>query len=270
MQIKQAFCCWRRLGQLCFLLVVATSSGIGQAAVSFRFTGELTQVDSPLAGVFNVGDSYSGRYTFDETSYDPDGDFFGFAYFDSAISDLSVNFNGYHVSASNGSISQEFDDFRDYQINVSPLFGLNVNGLDPESLAAGWTVGSTDLAPEDFVFTVSTPLTHPLFSEHLPPWQIYHYSNYYDADGNLVFDSFTGNVIGDPDLNQPFYEEDGTLASTEHSWLLLTFSNGEQSVSLRGNLSSVTVVPLPAGVWLLGTALAGLFVVSGKSRRSRG
>jgi hypothetical protein len=53
-------------------LAAGISAQAGAADVTFAFSGRLTNVSSNLSSFFSTGDTFSGRYTFDDSALDSD------------------------------------------------------------------------------------------------------------------------------------------------------------------------------------------------------
>jgi hypothetical protein len=213
----------------------------------------LTHVDNPLAGTFSTGDKFTGTYTFDETQSHPENST-DFGSFDS-ISAMSFATKNYKALATNGVINQDFQDGRSYSVSFSPLSGSSINNFALDEMFLRWFPGNSN---DPFV-----PVTDPGYYPYTPPWVSETHNSafdFFDADGNLVyrgFDNFGDDfgLVGNP--NQPLFSEDGTQ-NTPDGEFRLSFSNGQSTVRIQGDLSSVTVVPIPTAIWLFGSGLLGL------------
>jgi hypothetical protein len=244
------------------LAVLVFSISNTQASVTFKFEGKLTSVDNALSGTFSVGDKFTGTYTFDETSVDPFYNDTDFAEFENSISAMSFTTKKYRVSsAATGGIGHDFQDDFEYFASISPLAGDSIGNYALYSMYVDWVADHELAAPEGL--TASRPLARPFFNPDLPAWLILSDGTYYDADGNLVYagvDAPAGlfGLIGNPDTDQPLFFEDGSPALSNNRNFFLDFSDGQTFAGIRGDFSSVTVVPIPTAVWLFGSGLLGL------------
>lgn len=239
-------------------LAVLASISNAQANITFQFEGELTHGDNPLSGTFSSGDKFAGTYTFDETSIDPSFDRdTQFALFQNSISAMSFATENekYKVSATNGDISQDFQNGLGYSVAISPLSGNSINNFALDTMFLAWTVTSPGSGDGGI------PITDPGYDPNTPPWvgNPEDDSDYFDADGNLVYrgdvDSPDSGLVGNPD--QPLFNEDGNPVPIDGNFTL-RFSDGQSFVDIQGDLSSVTVVPIPTAIWLFGSGLLGL------------
>ena len=249
------------------LAVLVVSISNAYASVTFKFEGVLTHVDTQLSEAFSTGDKFTGTYTFDESSFDPYAEDFGFAHFENSISAMSFATNNYKASAANGDIYHDFEDEAYYFINISPLSGDSIDNYALNNMHLSW-VADSGVAPGNS--TVTTPLAHPLFNPDLPAWVQDFNSDFFDADGNLVYDGMSGRTdLELPDPNQPLFYKDGSPVPT-NGFFSLDFSNGQLVAGMYGNLSSVTVVhtPIPTAVWLFGSGLLGLIGIAKRKQIS--
>ncbi len=235
------------------LAVLVVSMSSAQANVTFKFEGELTHVDNSLAGTFSTGDKFTGTYTFDETLSHPENEQDS-ASFEDSISAMSFATKNYKASATNGDIHHDFQGGNFYSVSFSPLSGSQIDNFALEGMFLSWT--ATNFI-DPFV-----PIANPGYVPDFLPWfrdnndgQI----DYFDADGNLVFRGEGGELIGNPD--QPLFFDDGTPVSPDGQFGL-SFSDGQSFVSTQGDLSSVTVVPIPTAIWLFGSGLLGLIGIA--------
>lgn len=243
------------------LAVFVVSMSSAHANITFKFEGELTSVDNALSGTFSTGDKFTGTYTFDETRFDPHDETVYVEEFKNSISAMSFTTNNYIATATNGDIDQEFELFFQYSISISPLSGDSVGEYAPKNMFVHWTDNGTQ---EDF-----RPIALPQYNPDLVPW-LWDLSfgdeplDYFDADGNLVYSGEDG-LLGDP--NQPLFYEGGRLVPPNGGFRL-EFSDGQSDALIFGNLSSVTVVPIPTAVWLFGSGLLGLMGVAKRKQIS--
>ena len=187
------------------------------------FRGEITSVDSELAGTFSIGDATEMTVTLDEPIV-PTNPGLDFAKYSAELT--SVNFGGYSFTSTDTSVNvypptspSDASDIIFFAVNrgsgiAAPVGGLELGSGPVELVADAPTVlnGSTAF-PTDFTR-----------------------SDFRSATWAMVFlvQSESGGTIGTRRANS--------------SVTSVTVSN------------PLTPVPLPAGVWMLGTALGTLVV----------
>ncbi len=250
------------------LAVLVFSISNTQASVTFRFEGKLTSVDNALSGTFSTGDKFTGTYTFDESSESTNNPFLFDIYeeFENSISAMSFTSKKYSVSsAANGIIIQDYEESPFYYFaNISPLTGASIGNYALNEMFVGWN-------DEGNSASTFNSLIHPRFNPDLPPWLIDVDFAYYDADGNLVYggsEVAPYDLVGNPDPNQPYFFEDGSPAFANNKNFSLNFSDGQTIARIRGDFSSVTVVPIPTAVWLFGSGLLGLIGIAKRKQIS--
>jgi hypothetical protein len=245
-----------RIKPLGFLaLFVLSISNVQAVPITFQFEGKLTSVTAQLSGTFSTGDTFSGTYTFDSAAPVTATHTFGaYEEFDNAVSSMSVSGNGYTAFASNGDITHDFEDENFYSVNFHPVSLLTTGNFLSTGMRVNWVTTPGIITSPDI--DAGGPMEYPRFDPNLPPWEIDSLSFYFDANGNVIYDPFQG-VVGNP--NQPLFTDTGAPAPTNGNNFGLSFSVGGAPVgSISGDFTSVTVVPIPATVWLFGTGLMGL------------
>jgi hypothetical protein len=182
-------------------------------------------------------------------SDNPDSDITLFAEFSNAVSAMSFVSGTYTASSTNGDIVQDFETPAGYSVSFEPVSGSALVGFEPNDISLFWV--SPDFADH------TMPVDDPDFLPFLSPEIQSPFDDFFDAQGNVVYTPTEG-AIGD--LNQPLFDENGNpIPLDENGDFNFSFVNDDQqSVSIGGKLTSVTVVPIPAAVWLFGTGLLGL------------
>jgi hypothetical protein len=222
-------------------------SQVHASMIAFKFEGELTQVDSTLSDTFSTGERFSGTYTFDdETPYDeslihgsiPSADF------SNAISKMSFSSGNYNASATNGKISQVFNDGDRYFASFEPVSGSAVRDFVPDEINVFWRgigLGNPDVL-------IDSPGYEPLINVF--NWDPFGAPPLFDAQGNPA-----------RTFDEPLFDAEGNPVDPirENGNFDFSFINDDQqAVSIEGKLTSVNVVPIPAAVWLFGSGLLGL------------
>lgn len=240
-------------------ILVVSISNVNASMITFRFEGEMDRVDNELSSAFSEGDQFTGTYTFDSDAL-PEGDEIvipgaGGVSFPDAISAMSFTSRSYRASATNGSVFRDIDtsSSKDIFVNISPVLGQSAGRFLPSRFSLTWVPNEFFTGSDDRV------LTEPFFDPNLPADVVFFedFSNgaFFDVDGNqLTIQLFREN----PD--QPLFLSDGTLFEFRgNGSMRFSFVNNDQEeADIFGQLSSVTVVPIPAAVWLFGTGLLGL------------
>ena len=229
------------LMQLVLLTVFFISVSIVRAdIVTFQFEGELTDVDSLLEGNFSVGDSFAGTYTFESNTPDPEGDDIGFFTYPDAILDMSLSSVAFTVSASSGNLVYDFQDEPEVIVSFNEDFAYSLDDFVPASMSVDWTFSNFGL-PQGFNYNlINGPVIYPGFDPDLPPFEILDDIEYYDANGNLIYDPSVG-LVGNPD--QPLFFNNGTPVTFRNGRFTFGFlDDGDQQSFLNGQLDSVTVV----------------------------
>jgi hypothetical protein len=254
-------------------VLIISISHVHASMVTFQFEGELTSVDSELSNEFSEGDTFKTSYTFDTTSpatrSSPfiDGSIvrIPFASFDNAITAMSFEIRPYSASAvtytaSNGVVRAQFSPPPRYGVFFNQISGHSVEGA-PSSMFLSWAPDSS-LFGDLFNFDTEEVLlpSNPHFDPNLPIYRsrplLFFSGGLVDADGNVIntIDLFLENPGQDL-----FFRQGGGLIDQRNGRLLFSFVNDDQQeTSMRGVLTSITVVPIPAAVWLFGTGLMGL------------
>ncbi len=227
------------LMQLVLLTVFFVSVSFVRAdIVTFQFTGELTGVDTPLEGEFSVGDTYSGTYTFESNTPDPEADNGFFSYPD-AILDMSLSSGAFTASASGGNLYYDFEDVNDITASFHQDLASSLDAFVPAKMWVGWTYSKFGI-PQGFNHNLTNgPFIYPGFDPDLPPFEVDPESKYFDANGNLVYDPTLG-LVGNPD--QPLFKINGSPAIRNGWFSFVFFDDGDQRSSIRGNLNSVTLI----------------------------
>jgi hypothetical protein len=269
-------------------ILVFSVSSVHAKLVTFRYEGQLSSVDSALSDSFLKGDTFSGMYTFETTLTDFDD------YFDggdggtlvNSISAMSFSSGVYSTSVTEPVIrnwiysSQQGYGYRDkYRVSVS---------MDSEqSLGAGYLPDNVDLfwVANKYINWSAEKLSEQILPETPGHDGFLGLGDYYDGPVNdrlldedgipilLNYDSFEDYfkdnperpVFFYPDTDEQFFPSDRVKYndgwfSIRNGTMDFSFINEDQtSANVSGFLTSVTVVPIPATVWLFGTGLLGLF-----------
>ena len=235
------------LMQLVLLTVFFVSVSVVRAnIVTFQFEGELTTVTTPLEGEFSVGDSFVGTYTFESnTPVDPgaDPDIYSFYYLD-AVLDISLNIGTFTASASSGKISYDFEDDSGFFVYSNQVVASSLDNFVPYGMGVGWGFSNFGI-PQGFFADqrfsdrlLNGPLIYPGFDPDLPPIEFASEIPFYDANGNLVYDPYSGFV---GNLDQPLFDRNGSRI--RNGWFSFSFlGDGDQRPFIFGILNSVTVV----------------------------
>ena len=120
----------RLVGAVAAALSVPAWSDHAEAALIAQFTGTVTSVSSPLAGGFDVGETVTGFYRFDETTPDTNGAVNAGTYV--AIDDYQVQLSGgYAASAAAGEIGVGLPvtGAHRYRVDATSPSGPNVSGF---------------------------------------------------------------------------------------------------------------------------------------------
>ena len=233
--------------------------------VTFQYEGKLTSVDNELSSEFSGGDTFKGTYTFDTTV--PRNNLNGS--WDNVISAASFVRGDYTVSSTNGSIFAGIDG---HFATIDQVSGQPVKGYLPSFIGVHWVsdillvTGEGDLRGDNLgdgiVFLLGEPRYDPNLRVDIRDFEgALQGGIYADADGNIIED-FDAYYRDDP--NRPVFFSRLSGLSGQPVGLNGTFNfsfiNEDQSrASIKGELTFVTVVPIPAAVWLFGTGLLGLF-----------
>ena len=209
------------------LAVFLSITNVQANMVTFQFEGELTQVDSPLSGTFSTGDKFNGTYTFDSTSVGTIG--VGDKFYENAVSEMTFTTGTYTASAKNGLIDY-FDaiDPDAFEIDTPLDIGEGIFVNSASSLISGASVNGKD------------PTRISL--------------NWLLSDGVPSF------LTSDHPFVDPYFDPDQQPEAFARFDLLFDFLIPETGSfgRIKGNLTSVTVVPIPATLWLFATGLLGL------------
>ena len=225
--------------------------------ITFQYEGELTEVDTELGGEFSVGDKFSGSYSFNTDSADPQYDDSIYFYpdwsFPNAISNMMISFSKdgidyYTASATNGGIYEDFWDEPYYSIDIDSISGLSIESFVPDRLYLSWIVSGAE-----FFYDL---MISPGFQPNISPIYINPYRDYYDAEGNLLYDDDNYvDLVYDPE--QPLFYSDGSPARTQNGSFSFYFLNSDDQLSkIWGNLNSVTLssnipsISIPDNKWV--------------------
>lgn len=212
------------------VIAVKDSNPAFNQTITHYYDGTFTEVDAPLKEVFKPGGKFWGSYRFDPDAPVTYEQFsIGVVSFGNAIKAMSFSSKAYKASASHGSIGYEYEDNDLKQTGFSPVWAAPVGTYQLSSVSFEWVQSGGEI----FLEKLSE---EPLFDPALPPYLVDSYQNYYDADGQLVYDTETG-LVGDP--NQPLFTELGKRAANGQFSLVFYNVNGERAVA-RGFLNSVS------------------------------
>lgn len=141
-------------------VVPAASMAIGIPDITFRFTGVITEVDTPLTTEFSVGESVVGQYTFDPNTVDslPSDPAQG-RYVDTITAFTAIFGGDYTVTlgstnkilVGNGSLNDSYSVFLDYP-TAPDVAGLNLSNLQfvlIDTSATGFASDAIPLTPPD-------------------------------------------------------------------------------------------------------------------------
>ena len=201
----------RFLMKLMLLTVILVSIPAIQAdIITFQYEGEITSVDTGLEGVFSIGDSFEGTYTF-ESDTDALGGGIPFFYYDKAISATSFRSDTFTASGNSGAFV--FDKDHGFYTAYLDFGSVAPEGdFTPLSLSLGWFLlkGSVPNVETRFSKT-GMILEQPSFDPNMTPIYVTEsMATFLDADGNVVYDGYDGSgkgLIEDP--HQPLFFTSG-------------------------------------------------------------
>jgi hypothetical protein len=235
----------RFLMKLMLLTVILVSIPAIQAdIITFQYEGEITSVDTGLEGVFSIGDSFEGTYTFesDTDSFSGRAPVF---FFENAISATSFTSDTFTASGNSGA----FDFDEDHGFYTAYLgFGsvAPVGDFTPLSLSLGWVLSKVGVPNVETGFSkAGMILEQPSFDPNRTPIYVTEsMATFLDADGNIVYDGSGKGLIEDP--HQPLFftsRGGGGAPAAGPGWWNANFLDAQgQSSRVKGKLNSVTVV----------------------------
>lgn len=205
-------------------LVILLSGLLGTSHVhanmiKFYFQGVFTSVDQTLSNTFTTGETFSGTYMFDSST--PSEGSFSVINFSKAIKAMDFLSANYKTTGSQGTIYQDGEANNYYSANIKTIPEETIGNLSPLDMSLSW-----------------------------------------EESGIL-----TNRILIDPnfDPDKPLYDYNGDLIPAKNGWFSFRFSDptnpsGNEPLSVvHGRLTSVTVIPIPAAVWLFATGLLGIF-----------
>ena len=221
------------------VLLIFASQNVLADLVSYNFTATVRLVDttelSDLGISVSVGDSIIGSFSYDPTNATADGistSFQSVYGFDVPPSSMSYTVGGYTYTAEDKQLggSWSLPSNPDFAVGVvDSLFGRDILSISSAS-----TIGAADLTTNIRLFDFS----EAVFSNDSLP------TVYSGQDFDLTYAGLS----------------EGTRLTLFHP------ENNFSSVVFEAELTSLNAVPVPAAVWLFGTALIGLV---GFSRRRK-
>jgi hypothetical protein len=240
-------------------VLVVSISHVHASMVTFQFEGELTRVNNELSSEFAVGDTFKGSYTFD-TSIGSGTSLPSLSRYPHVITAMSFVSGGYTASATNGDVDLDLEGFNDYDVFFDPVSGQSVENYLPTTMGLSWSPDQSFRLLRgnntEEVFLPGEPHFDRNLQIHIREPELAFEGAFADADGNIITD-FEAYYRDDP--NRPVFDGVGGLNGEQiglDGSFFLSFINEDQSFSgISGELTSVTVVPIPAAVWLFGTGL---------------
>ncbi len=218
--------------------------------VTYQFEGEITKVDTPLDGEFQIGDLFTGTYIFDldtpdrNDSFDFDN-FTGDRAFINTISAMTFTSNSYTVEATNGDITK-LDNLAgrdDMGISFYPTLGVSIGDYVPSGMGLHWSLHARF---QSLLSTINTPdpRFEPIFTlNHLNDFDVHTVvGDFFDANGILVWRHLVGVVEGNTlDFNQPLFLSNGQPHLNGYFGLSFLNASGQRA-GVRGKINSVSVV----------------------------
>ena len=199
--------------------------------ITFEFSGTVTTVNPALAGVFSVGQSFSGSYTFESTAPDADGTAVFGTY--ENVSAFTFNYGGgAYVGSTAPGVGSQSGRITVGNDEPAVLFPDTYRVLAFEAIE---TVNGPDIG----AFSVVAAL--------------------------LFMGDPTGTAFGSDAL--PLTPP--PLSGFTVSEFSLGFNNGQVDVAVLGTITSFNQVPEPATLALFGIGLAGLGLAARRRREEQ-
>ena len=217
-----------------FIVTFALSSMAEAASVTIQFTGTIDTVSANAAGFLNIGDNFSGTYTYDTTVADTASPTDTGRY-TNALTAVSISVGNFSFSKGIDQTPDPGTDSITIGDNVFPPQNVDFYGLNASEFS-GQSIGS--YAANQLSFQMAL----------------------IDGDGTIFTDDTL--LTNAPDLAafQSGHQYDSSFLS------LLLNDNGQASFFVEAQLLSITAVPVPASAWLFGSGLISLF---GMARHKR-
>ena len=231
------------LMKLLLLTVILVSIPAIQAdIITFQYEGEITSVDTGLEGVFSIGDSFEGTYTFESETDSLDNSLVFFH--GNAISATSLKSDTFTTLGNSGGLDYD-EDFGFYTAYLDFESVIPGGNFRPFSLSLGWRLASgVNNIPlgESGFSNAGTILVHPSFDPNMTPIYVTDsMETFFDVDGNVVYDGSGEGLVDDP--HQPLFYSGGIIPAGGPGWWDAGFLDAQgQSSYVKGKLISVTVV----------------------------
>lgn len=218
---------------LCTICLLFIASNAHAQLVTIQFSGTVNSLSADAAGLVNIGNSFSGSYTYETSTADAtaspiEGDY------TNAIKALTLSVGG--LSFSEG-VDPTPTFLTDGISIINNGFGMNIDvyAASVDTLS-GSNVGIFSASQFGFNMYLIDP-TGTIYSNDSLPTSL-----------SLV----------------PFQNPDSNLQPPTLE--LTVLNNGTRSTFASANISSITTVPVPASFWLFGSGSVGLVTLARRKR----